>query len=98
MLLLKLQYKPTTWMRLVEAMALTHIIAGAHKYLINEFVYTRVGPFERFLRWQRTNARKLVARDKNLLKAVEKMETRELKRAAEEVANHNPPLPKLLKI
>ena len=97
LLLLKLQYRPTRWVRLVEAMALTHFISGAHKCLINEFPYTRAGPFERFLRWQRTNAPELVARDEDLLKAVEKMETRELKRAANEAAQHNLPAPKLLK-
>lgn len=51
LLLLELQYRPTRWMRLVEAIAITHFIAGAHKCLVNEFPYTRVGPFERFLRW-----------------------------------------------
>jgi hypothetical protein len=51
LLLLKLQYRPTRWVRLVEAMALTHFIAGAHKCLINEFPYTRADPFEMFLRW-----------------------------------------------
>lgn len=60
-------------------------------------ILTRVGPFERFLRWQQTNAPKLVTRDEDLLKAVEKMETRELKRAAKEAAQHNLPPPKLLK-
>lgn len=97
LLLLKLQYRPTRWVRLVDAMALTHFIAGAHKCLINEFPYTREGPFERFLRWQRTNAPELVARDEDLFKAVEKMENRELKRAAVEAAQHNKPPPKLLK-
>ena len=52
---------------------------------------------EWFLRWQRTNAPELVARDENLLKVVEKMETRELKRAAKEIAYHILPPPKLLK-
>ena len=97
LLLLKLQYRPTRWVRLVEAMAITHFIAGAHKCLINEFPYTRAGPFERFLRWQRLNAPELVARDEDLQKAIEKMETRELKRAAEENAQHNRPPPKLLR-
>lgn len=97
LLLLKLQYRPTRWIRLVEAMALTHFIAGAHKCLINEFPYTRAGPFERFLRWQRTHAPELVAQDEDLFKAVEKMETRELKRAAEDAVQHNRPAPKLLK-
>ena len=83
-LLLKLQYKLTRWVRLVEAMALTHFIVGAHKCLINEFPYTRVGPFDRFLRWQRTHAPERVAKDEDLFKAVE-------------AAEHNLPPPKLLK-
>lgn len=97
LLLLKLQYRPTRWVRLVEAMALTHFIAGAHKCLINEFPYTRAGPFERFLRWQRLHAPELVARDEDLQKAIEKSENRELKREAEEAAQHQRPPPKLLR-
>ena len=50
LLLLKLQYRPTRWVRLVEVMAITHFIVGVHKCLINEFPNTRAGPFERFLR------------------------------------------------
>lgn len=98
LLLLKLQYRPTRWIRLVEAMAITHFIAGAQKCLINEFPNTRARPFERFLRWQRTNALELVARDKDLLKAIAKMETREFKRTAEKAAHHNTSPSKLLKI
>jgi hypothetical protein len=37
LLLLKLQYCPTRWVRLVEAISITHFITGAHKCLINEF-------------------------------------------------------------
>lgn len=40
LLLLKLQYRRTKWVRLVEAMAMTHFIVGAHKCLINEFPHT----------------------------------------------------------
>ena len=83
LLLLKLQYRPTRWVRLVEAMAMTHFIAGAHKCLINEFPHTRAGPFERFLRWQRLNAPELVEKDDDLRRAIEKMEIRDNKRAAE---------------
>lgn len=97
MLLLKLQYWPTRWVRLVEAMTLTHFIAGVHKCLINEFPYTKAGPFERFLRWQRLNAPEFVARDEDLQKAIAKAENRELKCDAEETARHNLPPPKLLK-
>jgi hypothetical protein len=82
--------------RLVEAMALTHFIAGAHKCLINEFPYTRADPFERFLRWQKFNTLGLVAREEDLHKAIGKAETKELKRDANEAAQHNLPPPKLL--
>ena len=97
LLLLKLQYRPTRWVRLVEAMAITHFIAGAHKCLINEFPNTRAGPFERFLRWQRLHAPELVARDEDVQKALEKVETRELKRGAAEAAHWGGPPPKLLR-
>ena len=83
LLLLKLQYRPTRWVRMVEAMALTHFIAGAHKCLINEFPHTRAGPFERFLRWQRHNAPGVVEQDDDLRRAIEKLETRDNKRATE---------------
>ena len=97
LLLLKLQYRPTRWVRLVEVMAISHFIAGAHKCLINEFPNTRAGPFERFLRWQRLNAPELVARDEDLQRAIEKVETRELKRGAEEAAQQQRRPPKLLR-
>ena len=96
-LLLKLQYRPTRWVRLVEAMAISHFIAGAHKCLINEFPHTRAGPFERFLRWQRTNAPALVALDEDLRRAIEKMEERELKRATEQAVQNNERPPKMLR-
>jgi hypothetical protein len=92
-----LQYRPTRWVRIVEVMAITHFIAGAHMCLINEFPNTRAGPLERFLRWQRTNAPELVARDEDLQKEIEKMEHRELKRIAEEPAYQRGPAPKLLR-
>lgn len=97
LLLLKSQYRPTRWVRLVEAMAITHFIAGAHKCLINEFPYTRAGPFERFMRWQRTHAPGLAAMDDDLQKAIGKVETKELKRDAQEATQHQRPPPKLLR-
>ena len=97
LLLLKLQYRPTRWVRIVEAMAITHFIAGAHKCLINEFPNTRAGPLERFLRWQRVNAPELVARDEDLQKAIEKMEGCELKRVAANPAHQFGPASKLLR-
>lgn len=83
LLLLKLQYRPTRWVRIVEAMAITHFIAGAHKCLINKFPNTRAGPFERFLKWQRLHAPEFVEKDDDLRKAVDKMEIRDNKRAIE---------------
>jgi hypothetical protein len=56
---------------------------------------TRAGPFERFLRWQRLNAPELVSKDEDLQKAIEKVESRELKRGAEEAAHRGGPPPKL---
>lgn len=50
LMLLKLQYRPSRWVRLVETMALTHFIEGVHTNLINEFPFTRARPFERFLK------------------------------------------------
>ena len=78
-------------------MAITHFINSAHKCLINKFSNTRAGPFERFLRWQKLNAPELVARDVDMQKAIEKVETRELKRGAEDVAHWGGPPPKLLR-
>ena len=87
MLLLKLQYMLTRWMRLVEAMAITHFIACAHKCLIKEFPYTRAWLFERFLRWQRTNAPELVAKEENLQYnwTIEQLEKWRLKSSSEQL-------------
>jgi hypothetical protein len=68
-------------------MAITHFITCADKCLSNEFPNTRAGLFERFLRWQRLNAPEVVAKDEDLQKTIEKMETRELKRGAEDAAH-----------
>lgn len=64
----------------------TIFIAGAYKCLINEFPHTKARPFERFLRWQRTNALALVALDEDLQRVIKKMEARELKCAAKDAA------------
>ena len=83
----------TRWVRLVETMSITHFITGAHKCLINAFPNTRAGPFERFLRWQRLSAPELVAKDEDLQKAIDKVETWEFKRGAEDaVHSGGPPL------
>ena len=65
-------------------MTISHFIARAHKCLINEFPHTRVGPFERFLRWHMLNAPEAVAGDKVVQQAIEKIETKYLKRVVEE--------------
>ena len=87
MLLLKLQNWPTRQVRVVEVMAITHFIAKAHKCIIFEFPNTRKRPLEFFLRWQRTNALKLVAGDEGFQKTIENMKTHELKRVAEEATH-----------
>lgn len=78
-MLLKLQYRPTHWIRVVEAMAITHFIEGVHTSLINEFPYTRASPFERFYRWQNTHNPEGVARDEDLSRAIARLEAREAK-------------------
>ena len=60
LLFLKLQYRPTQWVTIVEAMAITHYIAWALECLINEFLHIRTCPFERNMRWQRNYASELV--------------------------------------
>ena len=97
LLLLKLQYRPMHWVRLVEAMSITHFITGAHKCLINEFLNTRASPFESFLRWQRLNAPELVARDEDLQKALDKVEVWESKRGAKEAGHRWGPPSKILR-
>lgn len=94
LLLLKLQDRPTRWVRLVEAMSITHFITGAHKSLINEFPNTRVGPFDRFLRWQRLNAPDLVARDEDLQRTLDKLDITDAKRRAEAAGHQGGPLRK----
>ena len=80
LMLLKLQYRPARWLRLVEAMAITHFIEGVHTSLINEFPYTRAGAFERFLRWQRKHNPQGVAQDEDLQRAIIRMEAKDVKK------------------
>lgn len=58
-------------------MAITHFIEGVHSSLINEFPYTRVGPFERYLKWQRTNNPHFVAQDEDLQRALLVLQAKE---------------------
>lgn len=76
-MLLKLQYRPSRWLRLVEAMAITHFIEGVHSSLINEFPFTRVGPFERYLKWQRANNPQAIAQDEDLQRALIRLDAKE---------------------
>ena len=76
-MLLKLQFRPSRWLRMVEAMAITHFIEGVHSSFINEFPYTRVGPFERYLKWQRTNNPHFVAQDEDLQRALLVLQAKE---------------------
>ena len=76
---------------------MTNFIARAHKCLIDEFPYTRAGPFERFLKWQRINAPELLAKDEVLQCAIDKMGSQDLNRASNEAAQHHRTPPKLLR-
>ena len=76
-MLLKLQFRPARWLRLLEAMAITHFIEGIHTSFINEFPFTRAGPFERFLKWQRVHNPHVVAQDEDLQMAILRLEARE---------------------
>lgn len=87
-MLLKLQYRPARWLRLVEAMAVTHFIEGVHTNLINEFPFTRAGPFDRFLKWQRRFNPQGVAQDEELQRAIVRMEAKDCKNK-ERQRNHD---------
>ena len=58
-------------------MAITHFIEGVHTSLINEFPSTRVGPIDRFLRWQRKHNPQGVAEDEDLQRAIVRMESKD---------------------
>lgn len=77
LMMLKLQYRPSRWLRVVEVMSMTHFIEGAHTSMINEFPFTRCGPFERFLKWQRKNNPQGVAQDEDLQRAIMRLEAKE---------------------
>lgn len=52
--------------------------------MINDFLHTRVNPFERFVKWHRLNASNLVDQDEDLRQALEKMETSDHKKTIED--------------
>jgi hypothetical protein len=64
---------------MVESMATMHFIVGAHRCLVNELPHTKAGSFERFLRWHPLNAPALVADDEDLQRAIDKMESIDIK-------------------
>jgi hypothetical protein len=69
---LKLQYHNTRWVRMIEVMAMTHFLYGAHAGFINELNGTKKVEIDNWLRAQRTNSALLV--DQDIRRAVERME------------------------
>lgn len=76
-MLLKLQYRPSRWVQLVEAMAICHFIEEVHTSLINKFPLTRVRPFERFMKWHRIIHPQVVAQYEDLQRTIVKLEAKE---------------------
>jgi hypothetical protein len=56
----------------VETIEMIHFVMGANSSLINEFPFTQVGPFERFMKWQRKNNPHMVAQDEDLQRVIVK--------------------------
>jgi hypothetical protein len=69
---LKLQYHNTRWVRMIEVMAMTHFLYGAHAGFINELNGTKKVEIDNWLRAQRTNSALLL--DNDVRRAVERME------------------------
>ena len=61
-------------------MTITHFIEGGHTTIINEYPYTRIGPFDQLLRWQRKHNPEGVAQDKDLQRAFIQMEGKDVKK------------------
>lgn len=49
-MLLKMQYRATRWIQMIEAMCITHFIIGAHYTMIYDMGNTRVKPGDRFFK------------------------------------------------
>lgn len=79
LIFLKSHYRPSRWVRVVEAMAIIHFIEGIHISLINEFPFTWARPFKCLLKWQRKNNPQAIAQDEHLQWVIIKMETKESK-------------------
>jgi len=52
-MLLKMQYRATCWIWMIEAMCITHFITGAHNTMIYDMGNTRAKPGDRFVKRQR---------------------------------------------
>jgi hypothetical protein len=74
---LKLQYHNTRWVRMIEVMAMTHFLYGAHAGFINELNGTKKVEIDNWLRAQRTNSALLM--DNDVRRAVERMEALRLR-------------------
>jgi hypothetical protein len=70
---LKLQYHNTRWVRMIEVVAMTHFLYGAHAGFINGLNGTKKVKIDNWLRAQRTNNTALLA-DNEIRRAVERME------------------------
>jgi hypothetical protein len=70
---LKLQYHNTRWVRMIEVMAITHFLYGAHAGFINELNGTKKVEIDNWLKAQRTNNSALLA-DNDVRRAVDRME------------------------
>lgn len=89
LMLLKLQYHPARWIRLVEAMVVSHFIKGTHTSLINEFPFTQACPFKRFLKWQWKHNPQAVALDEDLQRAIICMEMKKAHSRASQRSRDN---------
>jgi hypothetical protein len=74
---LKLQYHNTRWVRMIEVMAMTHFLYGAHAGFINKLNGTKKVEIDNWLRAQRTNSALLM--DNDVRRAVERMEALRLR-------------------
>lgn len=77
---LKLQYRSTRWNWMIEVMASTHFLYGAHGCFINEFRGTKRIPYDKWLTAQRRHNWKLMD-DDDTCKAVERIEAEEYHRS-----------------
>jgi hypothetical protein len=63
--------------QLYEGTTICHFIKGIQTNLNNEFPLTQVGPFVMFMKWQHKNNPQFVAQDKDLQRAIVKLEAKE---------------------